>query len=147
MFNALVSLGAVADAVVVDLFAGTGALGIEALSRGAAHCTFVDSDRAAITAVHANLASTGLAARATVLARDWTSALAVVDPGCTLALVDPPYDFAGWDDLLERLPAPLAVLESGHAVDPGPGWEMVREKRYGTTVVTIARRRPASTLR
>ena len=67
-FNALGSLGAVVDATVLDLFAGSGALGIEALSRGAAHVTFVDQDRAARPAVEANLTTTGLAAQATVVA-------------------------------------------------------------------------------
>ncbi len=66
-FNALASLDALVDAEVVDLFAGSGAMGIEALSRGAAHATFVDDDRRAIEAVEANLAATGLADRATVV--------------------------------------------------------------------------------
>ena len=56
MFNALGSLDVVVDARVADLYAGSGALGIEALSRGAAHCTFVERDRAAIAAVDENIA-------------------------------------------------------------------------------------------
>src|SRR5262245_17447264 len=67
-FNALTSLGALDGAVVLDLFAGSGALGIEALSRGAASCTFVDVDRAARKAVADNLATCGFADRATVVA-------------------------------------------------------------------------------
>jgi 16S rRNA (guanine966-N2)-methyltransferase len=57
-----------------------------------------------------------------------------------LALLDPPYAFGGWDELLERVPADLAVIESGTMVTLPPGWQLVREKRYGTTVVAIARR-------
>src|SRR5438105_4298652 len=66
-FNALGSLGAIEDARVVDLFAGTGALGIEALSRGAAHATFVERERAAIDTIERNLAAARLAAVGTVV--------------------------------------------------------------------------------
>jgi 16S rRNA (guanine966-N2)-methyltransferase len=55
VFNALSSLDAIVDARVADLYAGSGALGIEALSRGAAHCTFVERGRAALSAVEANI--------------------------------------------------------------------------------------------
>ena len=66
-FNALESRGAITDARVLDLFAGSGALGIEALSRGAAHCTFVEKDRSAVEAVNRNLETLGFTARATVV--------------------------------------------------------------------------------
>ncbi len=107
VFNSLHSLGAVEDATVLDLFAGSGALGIEALSRGAAHATFVDTDRRAIGAIEANLAATGLAERATVLRADADSVVArAVAEGrrWDLALLDPPYAFDGWADLLAVLP-------------------------------------------
>ncbi len=61
IFNALGSLGVVDGALVVDLYAGSGALGFEALSRGAEHCTFVERDRAALSAIEANRAELGLA--------------------------------------------------------------------------------------
>src|SRR6185295_2764378 len=63
-------LGAVDDAHVLDLFAGTGALGMEALSRGAAHATFVDAARPAVAAIRGNLRALGLADRAQVIAGD-----------------------------------------------------------------------------
>jgi 16S rRNA (guanine966-N2)-methyltransferase len=141
-FNALGSLGAVVDAAVVDLFAGSGALGIEALSRGAARCTFVDTDRAARDAVAANLASCGLADEATVVAAPAERALADWGRDGTrfdLALLDPPYDFDGWEGLLTALPADLAVAESTHGV-AAEGWSVLREKRYGRTYVTILER-------
>src|SRR4051794_27692158 len=75
-FNALHSLGALEGATVVDLFAGSGALGIEALSRGASRATFVDADRRAIRAVEANLAATDLASQAEIVS---TSAERVLD--------------------------------------------------------------------
>ncbi|MGI8662014.1 MAG: 16S rRNA (guanine(966)-N(2))-methyltransferase RsmD [Acidimicrobiales bacterium] len=139
-FNALGSLHAIDDANVLDLFAGSGAMGIEALSRGAAHATFVERDRGARDAIERNLAATGFAAQAAIVAAD-AVAWAVGQCGAfDLAICDPPYTFARWIELLGALAVPLAVLESGHEVDPGEGWEVVRVKRYGTTVVTIARR-------
>ena len=140
-FNALGSLGAVVDATVLDLFAGSGAMGIEALSRGAAHVTFVDQERAARVAIEANLAATGLADSADVVPSAVERFLATVgERRWDLALLDPPYGFDGWPELLLDLPADLAVLESDREVDPPFGWEAVRAKRYGKTHVVIARR-------
>jgi 16S rRNA (guanine966-N2)-methyltransferase len=144
-FNALGSLGAVADATVLDLFAGSGALGIEALSRGAAHCTFVDADRAARAAVEANLATCGFAGEATVVpgsAERFVADAAAGGQQFDLALLDPPYGFEGWDQLLAALPADLAVAESGAAVEAPEGWEVLRSRRYGRTWVTILGRSP-----
>ena len=70
MFSSLTSLNAVGGARVLDLFAGTGALGIEALSRGAAWATFVDADHAAIRTIEQNLAATRLGGTATVVRSD-----------------------------------------------------------------------------
>jgi 16S rRNA (guanine966-N2)-methyltransferase len=139
-FNALHSLAALDGATVLDLFAGSGSLGIEALSRGAASATFVDSDRHAIDAVRANLEATALSAAAEVVQSDANRFIAAQARRWDLALLDPPYAFGGWDELLERVPADLAVIESGTMVTLPPGWQLVREKRYGTTVVAIARR-------
>ncbi|MBW3626137.1 MAG: 16S rRNA (guanine(966)-N(2))-methyltransferase RsmD [Actinobacteria bacterium] len=142
-FNALSSLDALEDASVLDLFAGSGALGIEALSRGAAAATFVDHDPAALAAVRANLATTGLAAAATVV-RSEASRFVASGPGrFDVALLDPPYDFDGssWSGLLDLVDAGLAVLESDREIDPGERWEPVRVKRYGATVVTLVRLR------
>lgn len=136
------SLGAVQGAAVLDLFAGTGALGIEALSRGAAEATFVDDDAIAVAAIKANLAATGLAGpAATVVRSDVLRFLEAPHGPFDVALVDPPYAFDNWLDLLERLDVPLAVLESDQPVDPPPAWEALRSRRYGDTVVTIVRRR------
>jgi 16S rRNA (guanine966-N2)-methyltransferase len=138
LFNALGSLGALEDATVLDLFAGSGALGIEALSRGAAACTFVDSDRRALDVVRANLVTTNLDDAATVVQSDADRFLDRAVARWDLALLDPPYAFDGWDALLERLPADLAVVESDRSITLPSGWRLVREKRYGTTVVAIA---------
>jgi 16S rRNA (guanine966-N2)-methyltransferase len=145
-FNALGSLGGVTGTTVLDLFAGSGAMGIEALSRGAVHCTFVDASRRALDAVRSNLHACRLAGQAEVVRGD---AIALVEAGALaapgggrfdVAVLDPPYDFHGWAALLGALPAALAVIESGGDVELPEGWEMVRHRRYGTSVVAIARR-------
>lgn len=138
-FNALHSLDAVEGATVLDLFAGSGAMGIEALSRGASHATFVDHDGAAIAAIRRNLDATGLAARATVVRGD--AARSAATPA-DLAILDPPYatDDAAWSALLTALAADLAVLESDREVAVPEPWRILRLRRYGGTVVALARR-------
>jgi 16S rRNA (guanine966-N2)-methyltransferase len=142
IFNALYSMDAIDGATVVDLFAGSGALGIEALSRGASHCTFVEPSRSALDALRANLASAGVAAEATVVAVSAEAYLARHPDRVDLALCDPPYAFEGWEGLLDTLAASLVVCESNRPIDPGQGWRGVRTRRYGGTVVTFARPRP-----
>jgi 16S rRNA (guanine966-N2)-methyltransferase len=144
VFSSLGSLGGVEGAAVVDLFAGSGALGIEALSRGAAHAIFVEQDRQATVTIRANLAATGLADRATVVGDDvlrWVGAQR--ERRVDLVLCDPPYAFDQWPVLLAGL-YPLTsmiVVETGADLDLdlGSGWEILRAKRYGGTVVTVAR--------
>lgn len=144
IFNALHSLGGVADMTVLDLFAGSGALGIEALSRGASHVTFIDRDRQALDAVRANVATLGFADRATI--RQGDAASISLGPA-ELALLDPPYSFddGQWTALLTRLDAALVVIESDRVVVVPEGWLVLRKKAYGTTVVTIARNAGAHT--
>jgi 16S rRNA (guanine966-N2)-methyltransferase len=139
-FNALVSLDAVEDADVVDLFAGSGALGIEALSRGAASALFVDDDPKAISAVRANLEGTGLDGR--VVRDDVLRWLQRTPQRFDLALLDPPYCHPddAWAVLLGALRADVAVIESDRDVPVPAPWQVLRSKRYGGTVVVIARR-------
>jgi 16S rRNA (guanine966-N2)-methyltransferase len=142
-FNALNSLGVVDGAVVLDLYAGSGALGIEALSRGAAHCTFVDTSTTAIRAIEANVATVGFGDRATIVRSDALTFLARREH-FDLVLADPPYAFGDWPPLFaavekgQRGGATVwLTVESDRAVEPASGWRTVREKRYGGTVVTI----------
>jgi 16S rRNA (guanine966-N2)-methyltransferase len=136
IFNSLQAHLDLDGATVLDLFAGTGALGIEALSRGATHATFVEHARPALEALRANLDTTGFADRATVLPVDATRATTL--PTVDVAFADPPYAFTAWSDLLTRVDATLLVAESDREVDPGDGWRVLRSKRYGTTVVVLA---------
>jgi 16S rRNA (guanine966-N2)-methyltransferase len=144
-FNALGSLGAVDGADVVDLFAGTGALGIEALSRGARSCTFVERDRAARAAVERNLTSAGLAEAAEVrgeTAEAFVARATAEGRRFDLALLDPPYAYDGWAALLADLPATIIMIETDRALVLPDRWEVVRQKWYGTTLVAIARADP-----
>jgi 16S rRNA (guanine966-N2)-methyltransferase len=139
IFNALWSRGALDDeTTVLDLFAGSGALGIEALSRGAAHATFVDDNAAARRTVTENLRAFGLTDRATVVADRAERFLAAADGPYDLAFCDPPYAFDGWADLLGRLPAALVVIEAASTIAVPPGWQIVRATQYGTTWVGFA---------
>ena len=142
-FNALTSLDAIEGVVVLDLFAGSGAMGIEALSRGAASATFVDSDARAVAAVRANVRAAGFDDIAEVVRSDVARHLdhTVADVG--LAILDPPYALPdeGWEALLGALLADVAVLESDRELPVPVGWEILRARRYGTTVITLAARR------
>ena len=143
MFNALESLGAIDEAVTVDLFAGSGALGIEALSRGARRCTFVERDRDALRAIRTNVDKLGIGDRSSVVTGDVLSSVGSMR-GVDLVLIDPPYGFDAWDRLLAALvPATssesVVVLESDRQVELPAGWDDVRTKRYGRTWVTFAR--------
>jgi 16S rRNA (guanine966-N2)-methyltransferase len=149
VFNSLGSMGAVAGASVVDLFAGSGALGIEALSRGATECTFCESDPRAVAVLRENLAHTRTAESAEVVVGD---TMVLLSPGgpldgiaAGLALADPPYDFDRWVELLglvEPSGVQLVVAESDRPVEPTPCWRQTRQRAYGSTVVTILERSP-----
>ena len=137
-FNALGSLDAVHGARVLDLFAGSGALGIEALSRGAEHATFVDSSPRALEAVRANLETCGLTDRATVVRADAFTYLGADAGDHDLVLLDPPYAFDRWPELLDAVRGGVVVVESDRPVETAPRFEVRRQRRYGGTVVTIA---------
>src|SRR5215472_7929327 len=140
IFDILGSLGGVEGLQVVDLFCGSGALGVEALSRGAASATFVDHDPDALNAVRQNLHAVGLHDAPATLVR--ASLPAWLHTGAAgrfdLALCDPPYDFTDWPALLDPLRAEVAVMESAQPVPLPGGWVVARERRYGGTLVTVA---------
>ena len=141
-------LGPIAGAPVLDLFAGTGALGLEALSRGAAHATFVDSARAAVTAIRGNLRALGLDDRATVIAGDAVASAARHAPPAPwrLGFVDPPYR----SDLAVRavagLPAHhltadavIVIEHDRHNAPPDLLGSLLRtdQRRYGDTLISF----------
>jgi 16S rRNA (guanine966-N2)-methyltransferase len=144
--------GRVAGAIALDLFAGTGALGIEALSRGAEHAVFVDRSGRATAAVRDNLARTRLAERATVRQADAQVFLGQgerPEGPFDLVFLDPPYDLEGPD--LDRI---CAELGAGWLADHGwtvvltrgnrsstpvipVGWAVARRLRYGDSILTL----------
>jgi len=138
IFNSLGSAGLLDGALVADLFAGSGAVGIEALSRGADRCVFVERDRAALNALNDNIDALDLRDRSKVLASDAMSVAATIDADIVFA--DPPYDFDAWHDLIGRVTADIVIAESGAVVSAPPGWEVTREKKYGRTRVTFLER-------
>jgi pantetheine-phosphate adenylyltransferase/16S rRNA (guanine(966)-N(2))-methyltransferase RsmD len=131
---------------VLDLYAGTGALGIEALSRGSAHAVFVEQDRRARTVIHENLRRTGFADRAEVLGGEVEAMLGrLVGRGDRFDLIfaDPPYRIAAEvGGILHRLRSLLApggrvAIESGEAPVEGAGGKKGVTRRYGGTFITI----------
>ena len=101
--NRLSSMGVLRDARVVDLFAGTGALGIEALSRGAAHATFVENAPAALRALEQNIEALGMSDQSTIVRAD-ASRFTAATP-FDIAFIDPPYTWDEWETLLSHLRA------------------------------------------
>ncbi|MFK7918156.1 MAG: 16S rRNA (guanine(966)-N(2))-methyltransferase RsmD [Ilumatobacter sp.] len=138
VFNALGSAGLLDGAVVADLFAGTGAVGIEAISRGAAHCTFVERDRSALRALEENLDTLDLADRSRVIRSDAVQASTTLDVDIVFA--DPPYDFDGWETLMASIRADFVVAESGRGFHEQVGWTVTRTKRYGRAWVSFLER-------
>jgi 16S rRNA (guanine966-N2)-methyltransferase len=147
VFDMLGSLGAVEGSSVLDLFCGSGALGVEALSRGARSVTFVDRDPRALRAVRSNLAGVGLGHEPARLVRAtlprWLEETA--RGGFDVVLCDPPYAFGGWERLLRAVRADVAVFESGEELAIGPPWVVARSRRYGGTLVTVAQRSTTGT--
>jgi 16S rRNA (guanine966-N2)-methyltransferase len=136
-------LGALEGARVLDLFAGSGALGIEALSRGAARATFVERAPGALAALRANVAALGLEERCEIRATDALAALRSSGQ-YDLVFIDPPYaeaaELAG--ALSRELPAVLAggarvVTESDRRSPLALALPLVRERRYGDTMIRI----------
>jgi 16S rRNA (guanine966-N2)-methyltransferase len=135
-------IGPVDEAAVLDLFAGSGAMGLEALSRGAASAVFVESDREACRTIERNLAKLGLTG-ATVLCRDAFQVLTAESRTYDLVLCDPPYGFLGNARLagyLKRVLEPngLLVYETGAKEQPELEGLQVRTSRtYGSARLTL----------
>ena len=144
LFNVLMGHGLPQGARVLDLFAGTGALGLEALSRGATHATFVDNGRVAQKLIRENLAKTRREADASVLTCA-VEKLPAASQACDLVFLDPPYGKSlggaaiaaaktqGWiskDDLI--------VLEDS-APQAAAGYAVIDQRKYGDTHITLMR--------
>jgi 16S rRNA (guanine966-N2)-methyltransferase len=154
MFSALDARGVIVDATVLDLYAGSGALAIEALSRGANRAVLVERDRAALASIRANIESLGLADRTDVVAQDVVRFLAAPAPRAApfdLVLTDPSYDTP--DDAVTAL---LVALERPGWLTPDavvtverparrpvrlpPGWSSGWERSFGDTLLSFCSR-------
>jgi 16S rRNA (guanine966-N2)-methyltransferase len=147
LFAALGDL--VVGARCLDLYAGTGALGIEALSRGAGHCVFVDSGAPAIRTIRENLSRTGFSDRSDVVRADAGRFLARTTATFHLAFADPPYALAGGRlravltallDRLDRSATFVLTRPSQSSIDVIPvHFVVVRRLSYGDTLVLVCR--------
>ena len=132
---------------VLDAFAGSGALGMEALSRGAAHATFLDNDAAAIKLIGDNLRKLGEVAAAKVVRAD-VPRPPLAREGCDLAFLDPPYRSGLATPALAALgeagwfkPGAVVTVELGNTEDlvPPDGFAAIDERRYGAAKIMILR--------
>ncbi len=136
------------DARVLDLFAGTGALGLEALSRGASHITFIDNGRVAQRLIRENIAKLRREADCKIITGDVTR-LPPADTPCNLIFLDPPYgqgigakalsaaQTAGW-----IAKEALIVWEESTAQIAPAGFQTLDQRRYGDTWITLLRKVP-----
>lgn len=141
----------ISGALCLDLFAGSGALGLEALSRGAEHCTFIDSGRAQVQDIRSALSTFKAGDRATVIQADalrWLQAptLARGTQGFDVVFLDPPFASALLDQALPLLgpllkPAHRLVLEWGSEAPPvlPAGYEWLKQKQAGAVGYGLAR--------
>ena len=132
------------DAVFLDLYAGSGAVGIEALSRGARHAVFIEKDRAAVQLIRSNLASLGIEARARVIHGNASLLLGTIE--ADIAFIDPPYpkerEYRAAMEALESKPPRLAIVQhSTHfqlAETCGP-LHRTRIAKYGDNALSFYR--------
>lgn len=132
---------------VCDLFAGTGSLGLEALSRGAAYCWFGDSSRESLKLLRENISYCRADDKSNVLAGDFRYVLDRIKDPCHVFFLDPPYDKGFLPECVERirelgLLAPEGVIVAEHRKEEALPEEMadfrkIKEKKYGTVVISI----------
>ncbi len=140
------SLGGFAYDAVADLFAGSGILGIEALSRGASFATFVESNRSAASVIRSNLAKSGFVDWSRVIVRPVEAFLRSGDGLFDLVLADPPYEYGDLDGLVAsvsgRLTADRGVLVLEHAARRQPpaaakGLALSKTRAHGDSAFTV----------
>ena len=146
IFNLLINAHGdpVTCARVLDLFAGTGALGLEALSRGASHATFVDDGPKALALLKSNIAKLRAEGETRILRQDATRLPANPDAPFTLIFLDPPYGKALGETALAQArtqgwlaPGATVVWEERRPPTPPEGFTQLDQRRYGDTTVTI----------
>ncbi len=148
IFNLLINAhgNPVAGARVLDLFAGTGALGLEALSRGALQATFVDDGTKALALIRANIAKMRVEAETRVIRQDARRLGPNAGAGYGLVFLDPPYGKGLGEAVLAAMlaegwlaPGAMVVWEEGAPPVVPEGFKQVDQRKYGDTVVTLLR--------
>lgn len=145
IFNLLINGGygnPVAGARVLDVFAGTGALGLEALSRGAATASFLENGAAAMALLRRNIGLMRAESRCEILKRDATKPGVNLGAAFDLVFLDPPYGKAMGEAALVALtgwlaPEALVVWEESTPPHAPPGFAQLDQRKYGDTLVTI----------
>lgn len=145
LFSMLTSRGVLQDAHVLDLFAGTGALGFEALSRGAASALFVENGRVGQKLITDNIAKLGARDEAKLMRGDATRLGAWPGPLFDLVFLDPPYGKGMGEKALESVrdwltPDALIVWEESAPMVAPAGYAPVDQRRFGTSHITLIRR-------
>ena len=147
LFNVLANMDVIVGARVLDLFAGTGALGLEALSRGATHVTFVDDGRVAQGLIRKNIGLTGCAAQTDLIRRDATRLGPCTDAPYDLIFLDPPYGKGLGQKALATVIAggwlaegALVVWEEAAEMAAPEGVTLAGRRKYGDTHVTLLER-------
>jgi 16S rRNA (guanine966-N2)-methyltransferase len=129
LFNVLA--GSIADAVFMDIYAGTGAVGIEALSRGARRCVFIEKNRRAAEVIHENLATLGLESRAEVFTSKAAAVLVRTRAG--IAFLDPPYEMSKEYETslnaLDQSETPLVIAQHSSRFTPQEDYGRLRRYR------------------
>ena len=136
VFNSLRSFDLIDDRHFFDLFAGSGALGLEAISRGAKSATFVDRRKVCIEVIQENIEALGFGDVTDVRHCDYLQVLPTTTKN-DIVLLDPPYNFADWDYLLSHLSAEAAVIEAENEIALPESWRSIKVKKYGSTFVNI----------
>jgi 16S rRNA (guanine966-N2)-methyltransferase len=146
IFNMLAHRMEFGGARVLDLFAGSGSLGIEALSRGAAHATFVEEGREAASYLEENLELLGCLPATEIVEMDALGYCAIARGPYDLVFADPPYEFAQTAEIPGRVfgrglvrPGGYLVMEHAHDLhfEGTPDWTAGPEKKFGRTLVTF----------
>lgn len=147
LFSMLTHQDAIEGVYALDLFAGSGALGLEALSRGAAHVTFVENGRKGASLIRENILILDVGHETSLLAKDARRLPKNAGPACGLVFLDPPYGkglgeialaqavASGW--IADRA---TIVWEESAQMSPPPGFEHLDARRYGDSWITILRR-------
>ncbi len=137
------------DSVVVDLFAGTGSLGLEAISRGAAKVYFIDNSLSSISILKKNINITGFSEKSRIIHSHYGKALKNLPEKADIFLIDPPYNKGYVMDCVEKISVNEAVSDGGILMiehgneekvpEKFDGIKLIKRKRYGITEISILR--------